>query len=109
MALPPPKSAMAFAVVDNEVGLACRFWIKFKRESIFTKYTPFTLCLAAGNLKIKTFCDYIAQNVHFLKAFAQAYELAKDCADDDDAKPVISELRRAVLQELKTHDSFVKV
>ncbi|KAM2039571.1 hypothetical protein ACFX1T_012998 [Malus domestica] len=97
MALPPPKSAMAFIVVDNEVGLACRFWNKFKRESIFAKYTPFMLCLAAGNLKIKTFCDYIAQNVHFLKAFAQEYELAEDCANDDDAKPMISELRRAVL------------
>ncbi|KAM1549725.1 hypothetical protein EV2_011003 [Malus domestica] len=108
MAVPPPKSAMASAVVDNEVGLARRFWIKFKRESIFAKYTPFTLCLAAGNLKIETFRDYIAQDVHFLKAFAHAYELAEDCADDDDAKPVISELRRAVLQELKMHDSFVK-
>ncbi|KAM1052192.1 hypothetical protein FF1_033677 [Malus domestica] len=108
MALPPPKSAMASAVVDNEVGLARRFWIKFNRESIFAMYTPFSLCLASGNLKIETFRNYIAQDVHFLKAFAHAYELAEDCADDDDAKPVISELRKAVRQELKMHDSFVK-
>lgn len=37
------------------------------------------------------------------------YELAEDCADDDDAKLAISELRKSVLEELKMHDSFVQV
>lgn len=37
------------------------------------------------------------------------YELAEECADDDDAKLSISELRKGVLEELKMHDSFVKV
>ncbi|CAL2269651.1 unnamed protein product [Prunus armeniaca] len=107
MAIPPPKSAMASAV-DNEVGLARRFWIKFHRESVFAMYTPFSLSLASGNLKIETFRHYIAQDVHFLKAFAHAYELAEECADDDDAKVAISLLRNAVREELKMHDSFVK-
>lgn len=37
------------------------------------------------------------------------YELAEECADDDDAKVAITELRKSVLEELKMHDSFVQV
>ncbi|XLS90064.1 hypothetical protein HN51_066072 [Arachis hypogaea] len=36
------------------------------------------------------------------------YELADDCVDDDDAKVGISELRKAVLEELKMHNSLVQ-
>ncbi|OMO84557.1 Thiaminase-2/PQQ biosynthesis protein C [Corchorus capsularis] len=103
----PPKSAAA-AVIPTEEGLARRFWINFRRESVLSLYSPFAICLASGSLKIDTFRHYIAQDVHFLKAFAQAYELAEDCADDDDAKLAISELRKGVLEELKMHDSFVQ-
>ncbi|KAL9423207.1 hypothetical protein AB3S75_035321 [Citrus x aurantiifolia] len=103
MAAIPPKSPS-----PEEEGLARRLWIKFKRESVFAMYSPFTVCLASGNLKLETFRHYIAQDFHFLKAFAQAYELAEECADDDDAKLSISELRKGVLEELKMHDSFVK-
>lgn len=35
--------------------------------------------------------------------------MAEECADDDDAKLAISELRSAVIQELKMHNSFVQV
>ena len=35
--------------------------------------------------------------------------MAEDCADEDDAKVVISKLRKSVLDELKMHDSFVQV
>ncbi|XP_059437500.1 bifunctional TH2 protein, mitochondrial isoform X2 [Corylus avellana] len=104
----PPLTAMSVAAVDSEVGLAERFWIKFRRESVLAPYAPFVLCLASGNLRIETFRHYIAQDVHFLRAFAQAYELAGECADDDDAKISISNLRKAVLEELKMHDSFVQ-
>ncbi|OVA02304.1 Thiaminase-2/PQQ biosynthesis protein C [Macleaya cordata] len=91
----------------DEEGTARRFWLKFKKESVFAMYTPFVVCLASGNLEMETFRNYIAQDVHFLKAFAQAYELAAECADDDDAKAAIFQLRNNVLQELKMHDSFV--
>jgi thiaminase len=63
---------MSVAAVDSEVGLSERFWIKFRRESVLALYTPFVLCLASGNLRIETFRHYIAQDVHFLRAFAQA-------------------------------------
>lgn len=71
-------------------------------------YTPFVVCLASGNLHLDTFRQYIAQDFYFLKTFAQAYELAEECADDDDAKAAISQLRKDVLEELKMHDSFVE-
>ncbi|KAK4480299.1 hypothetical protein RD792_013368 [Penstemon davidsonii] len=91
-----------------EEGLGRRFWIKFKNDWTQALYTPFVVCLAAGNLKMDTFRDYITQDVHFLRAFVQAYEMAEECADDDDAKVGICELRKSVLEELKLHDSFVK-
>ncbi|KAF5735215.1 hypothetical protein HS088_TW15G00715 [Tripterygium wilfordii] len=112
MAIPSKPASIAATTsggsMDCEEGISKRFWIKFRRESIFSIYTPFAVCLAAGNLKIESFRHYIAQDVHFLKAFAHAYELAEECADDDDAKVAISELRKGVLDELNLHDSFVQ-
>ncbi|PIN11147.1 Aminopyrimidine aminohydrolase [Handroanthus impetiginosus] len=91
-----------------EEGIGRRCWIKLKKEWTQALYTPFVVCLAAGNLKLDTFRHYIAQDVHFLRAFAQAYEMAEECADDDDAKVGICELRKNVLEELKMHNSFVQ-
>ncbi|KAK1406515.1 hypothetical protein QVD17_41902 [Tagetes erecta] len=101
-------SSMATTSKPNEEATANRFWDKFSKESILTLYTPFVVSLASGNLKVDTFGHFIAQDVHFLKCFAQAYELAEDCADDDDAKVSIVELRKRVLKELKLHASFVQ-
>lgn len=101
-------SAAKSGVLPDEEGLARRFWIKFRRESVFAMYTPFVVCLASGSLELQTFRHYIAQDAYFLRAFAQAYELAEDCADDDDAKYEICELRKSVLEELRLHDSFVQ-
>lgn len=102
MSIPPPS------ISTSEEALAGRLWIKFNRECLFSMYSPFAVSLAAGNLKIETFRQYIAQDVHFLKAFAHAYELAAECADDDDDKLAISDLRKSVMDELKMHDSFVQ-
>ncbi|KAK8487925.1 hypothetical protein V6N13_027100 [Hibiscus sabdariffa] len=106
MAIPPKSSAAAVFPADD--CLAKSLWIKFRREFMLSLYSPFSLCLASGSLKIDTFRHYIAQDVHFLKASAHACELAEDCADDDDAKLAISELRKGVLKELKMHNSFVQ-
>ncbi|KAL6565321.1 beta ketoadipyl CoA thiolase, th2 [Orobanche gracilis] len=91
-----------------EEGLGRRFWIKFKKEWTQSMYTPFVVCLAAGNLKLDSFRHYIAQDIHFLRAFAKAYEMAEEFADDDDAKAGICELRKSVIEELKMHSSFVQ-
>lgn len=99
---------MATTPKPNEEGTAKRFWDKFSKESFLTLYTPFVVSLASGNLKLDTFRHCIAQDVHFFKCFAQAYELAEDCADDDDAKVFITALRKRALKELKHHASFVQ-
>ncbi|KAI7734823.1 hypothetical protein M8C21_027460, partial [Ambrosia artemisiifolia] len=86
----------SMAKPTEEEGTAKRFWDKFSKESVLTLYTPFLVSLASGNLKLDSFRHYVAQDVYFYKSFAQAYELAEDCADDDDAKVSIIELRKRV-------------
>lgn len=64
------------SIADNEAGIARRLWLKFRKDSIIALYTPFVVCLASGNLRLDTFRHYIAQDAHFLKAFAQASVLS---------------------------------
>lgn len=40
-----------------------------------------------------------------MEALCIRYEMAEECADDDDAKVGINELRKSVVKELKMHDS----
>ncbi|XP_065032312.1 bifunctional TH2 protein, mitochondrial-like [Musa acuminata AAA Group] len=96
------------AAASGEGSVARRFWIGSWKEALFASYTPFVVCLAAGKLNMDTFRNYIAQDVYFLRAFAQAYEMAEEFADDDETKAAITELRKAVLDELKMHDSVVQ-
>ncbi|XP_049391007.1 bifunctional TH2 protein, mitochondrial-like [Solanum stenotomum] len=104
-AITPPTMA---SPIEESVGVARRCWINFKKESTFALYTPFIVCLASGTLNIDTFRHYIAQDVHFLKAFVQGYEAAEVCTDDDDAKVGISELRKNIVNELKMHDAVLE-
>ena len=61
------------SLMDIEEGsVARKFWIKSQKKALTSAYTPFVICLAAGGLELNTFRHYIAQDVHFLKAFAQA-------------------------------------
>ncbi|CAH9106541.1 unnamed protein product [Cuscuta epithymum] len=94
--------------LDEVVGIARKCWIKFKKEATFGMYTPFLVCLAAGNLKLETFRHCVAQDAYFLNPFAQAFEVAEDCAEDDDAKIGINELKKITLNKLRMHDSFVQ-
>jgi thiaminase len=99
---------MGAIAVGDEDGIARRLWIKFRNESVLAIYTPFVVCLASGKLDTDSFLHCITQDVHFLQAFAQAYDLAEDCADDDDDKVVIRKLRRRVLKKLKMYNSIVQ-
>ncbi|XP_048225590.1 bifunctional TH2 protein, mitochondrial [Ricinus communis] len=117
MAIPPKllsssSSSLTTATTSTattaDQGLAAKLWIKFRRESVFAIYTPFVVALASGNLNIDSFRHYISQDFHFLKSFAHAYELSEECADDDDAKLVIAQLRKDVMRELKFHNSFIQ-
>ncbi|XWS36501.1 hypothetical protein CRYUN_Cryun20dG0090100 [Craigia yunnanensis] len=95
-------------VMDVEGGIARKLWTKFRSESVFVNYTPFFVCLAAGNLNADVFLHYTSQHVHLLNAFAHAYELAEECADDDEDKKAIRKLRKHVKNKLKSHDSLVR-
>lgn len=55
-----------------EDGMGKKFWSKFRKEWTEAMYTPFVISLAAGNLKLDTFRDYVAQDVYFLRAFVKA-------------------------------------
>lgn len=55
-----------------EDGLGKKLWIKFRKEWTEALYTPFVISLAAGNLKLNSFRDYVAQDVYFLRAFLKA-------------------------------------
>lgn len=65
-------SASSMGAVLDEEGLSRRFWIKFQKESAFSVFSPFVVCLASGRLESEAFRHYIAQDVHFLRAFVQA-------------------------------------
>uniref|UniRef100_F6HZR2 Protein kinase domain-containing protein n=1 Tax=Vitis vinifera TaxID=29760 RepID=F6HZR2_VITVI len=94
-------------VVDEE-GIARKFWIKFRNDSVVAMYTPFLVCLASGKLDSEAFLHCISQDVHFLKAFSQAYEIADDCADDDEDKDAIRKMRKLVIEALRMRDDAVR-
>ncbi|GFZ17650.1 heme oxygenase-like, multi-helical [Actinidia rufa] len=96
------------AVGGEEGGIARRLWIKFRDESVFTLYTPFVVCLASGVLDPQSFVHCISQDAYFLRAFAHAYELAEEYADDDDDKIAIRKLRKRVLKKLNKYDETVR-
>lgn len=101
MAAASTSSQEAFSPAKN-------FWLKSQKEAMLAKYTPFVVCLASGKLEQETFRHYIAQDFHFLKSFAHAYEKAEEYADDDDVKPAISKLRESITEEMKLHYSVVQ-
>ncbi|KAK8496302.1 hypothetical protein V6N12_063875 [Hibiscus sabdariffa] len=93
--------------MDVEGGIARKLWNKFRSESVFVNYTPFFVCVAAGNLSTDSFLHYVSQHVHLLNAFVHAYELAEECADDDEDKQAIRKLRKHVQGKLNSNDSLV--
>ncbi|XP_034229758.1 bifunctional TH2 protein, mitochondrial-like [Prunus dulcis] len=93
----------------DEGGLARRLWFKFRDDSVFSLYTPFFVGLASATLHSETtFRHFISQDLHFLKAFVLAYELAEDCADDEDDKNGLRDLRKRAFGRLQMHDTFVR-
>ncbi|KAL2488025.1 putative aminopyrimidine aminohydrolase [Forsythia ovata] len=92
---------------SDEEGIARRLWNKFKNERVSALYSPFIICLASGTLDSHTFLHCISQDVYFLQAFAQAYKLAEEYADDDEDKEAIIKLRKRVLKRLRNQDALI--
>ncbi|PKA48436.1 thiaminase (transcriptional activator TenA) [Apostasia shenzhenica] len=108
MSSPGSQIAGAVGFVQETFSASKKFWLESQKEATLVKYTPFVVCLASGKLELETFRQYIAQDIHFLRSFVNAYEKADEYADDDDAKAAISKLRKAVLKEIRLHDSIVQ-
>lgn len=68
----PMASSATGKLPALEDGLGKKLWIKFRKEWTEALYTPFVISLAAGNLKLDSFREYVAQDVYFLRAFVKA-------------------------------------
>lgn len=64
---------------------------------------PFVRGLADGALPAWRYRDYVAQDAWFLRAFAQAYELAAGRCADAEGKALYRELAQGVADELQLH------
>ncbi|KAK4482365.1 hypothetical protein RD792_009518 [Penstemon davidsonii] len=94
--------------LKDEGGIAKRMWDKFQNERALALYSPFVVGLASGTLDPKSFLHCISQDVYFLQAFAQAYELAEEYADDDEDKEAIVKLRKRVLKRFRNQDALIR-
>ncbi|XP_047957897.1 bifunctional TH2 protein, mitochondrial-like isoform X1 [Salvia hispanica] len=92
---------------DHEGGVAKRLWNKFKNDRDLALYSPFVVCLASGTLDPTSFLHCISQDFYLLQAFAHAYELAEEYADDDEDKEAIGKLRKRVLKRLRNQDKLI--
>ncbi|PON44384.1 heme oxygenase [Parasponia andersonii] len=92
----------------KEEGIARGYWKDNMEESVFALFSPFFVSVAAGNLDPSTFRHCISMDLHFLQAFAQAYEMAEDCADDNEEKKLIRHLHECVHKKLHAYDAVVQ-
>ncbi|CAH9081085.1 unnamed protein product [Cuscuta europaea] len=97
-----------FVESPDDGGMARKLWMKFQDETVFAMYTPFVVGLASASLDSSTFLHCISQDVYFLQAFSNAYELAEAYADDDEDKEAISMLRKRVLKRLSDQHNLVR-
>ncbi|XP_024980808.1 bifunctional TH2 protein, mitochondrial-like isoform X2 [Cynara cardunculus var. scolymus] len=91
---------MGGLAIRDEGGIAKSLWKKSRNESIFAIYTPYILSLASGKLDSASFLHCISQDLRFLQASAEAFEMAEECSDDDDDKAVIRKVRKRVLKKM---------
>ncbi|KAD6120051.1 hypothetical protein R6Q59_026079 [Mikania micrantha] len=99
---------MGASVIRDEGGIAQSLWKKSTNESIFAIYTPYILSLASGKLDSGSFLHCIFQDLRFLQASAEAFEMAEECSDDDDDKAVIRKIRKRVLKKMAMFRSIVQ-
>ncbi|KAI3806103.1 hypothetical protein L1987_21995 [Smallanthus sonchifolius] len=99
---------MGGLAISDEGGIAESLWKKSTNESIFAIYTPYILSLASGKLDSGSFLHCIFQDVRFLQASAEAYEMAEEFSDDDDDRSVIRKIRKRVLKKMTMFRSIVQ-
>ncbi|KAM0005368.1 putative thiaminase-2/PQQC, hem oxygenase-like, multi-helical, HAD superfamily [Helianthus debilis subsp. tardiflorus] len=99
---------MGGLAIRDEGGFAQSLWKKSTNEAIFAVYTPYILSLASGKLDSGSFLHCIFQDLRFLEASAEAFEMAEEFSDDDDDKAVIQKIRKRVLKKMTMFRSIVQ-
>lgn len=99
---------MGGLAIRDEGGIAKSLWTKSTNESIFAIYTPYILSLASGKLDSGSFLHCISQDLRFLQASVEAFEMAEEYSDDDDDKTVIHKIRKRVSKKMTMFRSIVQ-
>ncbi|KAL5562013.1 hypothetical protein UlMin_031760 [Ulmus minor] len=89
-------------------SMSNRLWNKFKDHSVFALYSPFFVCLSAGNLKPPAFCHCLNQEFHFLKAFVQACEMAEESEESKGRETAMRILKERERIKIEAHDTFIQ-
>ena len=66
-------------------GAALELWKRNRDLSEACLRHPFVCGIASGELARERFRAYVAQDAHFLEAFARAYALALEVAEEETA------------------------
>jgi thiaminase/transcriptional activator TenA len=69
---------------------------------------PFVQGIASGELARERFQGYVAQDVHFLEAFARAYAFALARCPDREGIAVFKDLLVGVFEELELHRGYAE-
>eukprot|EP00850_Spirogloea_muscicola_P020677 SM000223S07305 [mRNA] locus=s223:59029:71140:- [translate_table: standard] len=97
-----PAAAAAAAAMKEaaEPRASARLWLLCRAEAMAALHHPFVVALLAQTLPRPAFRCYASQDVHFLRAFARAMELAESSSPDEAAGAVLRECRAGILKEL---------
>lgn len=83
--------------------LADRFWQCDRDLADACLLHPFVRGLADGSLPPLRYCDYVAQDAFFLRAFAAAYQFAGARCADAGGRALYARLAQGVDEELQLH------
>ena len=89
-------------------GLAARMWADGADLAAAAEATPFVRGVADGTLAREAFRGYVAQDAHFLVAFARAYALALAGSPDAETVLVFADLVHGVREELGLHAAYAR-
>lgn len=89
-------------------GLAALLWAGSADLAAQAADTTFVRGVADGSLPRGAFAGYVAQDAHFLTAFARAYALALAASPDTATLLALADLLTGVREELRLHASYAE-
>ncbi|KAK9829096.1 hypothetical protein WJX72_003863 [[Myrmecia] bisecta] len=91
-------------------GISEQLWRDSSKEVFAALHHPFVKGVASGTLPKESFQHYVAQDAHFLQAFAKAFALgmAKSGSLPPSVFSTLSKLLKGVQDELRLHAGYAK-